>query len=236
MYYKSMIDLEEHFQKWRAELVQTGMARVEVLDELENHLRERTACLINSGASETEAFWAAVQELGESRILKREFAKLNGHWFWGYRDNPASLKILAAWFVLMGLTGLLQWHPGHPHASMGGLFRLDAPLQVLIGLGLLDRRNAWRFCAFGWAAFNVALYAYALTPAPLNFVYSHIEKHPLSAVPLLDAQNQYAMWLGLPGHVAFIPIVNLLGLAVSMGALIWACVVVRTSARPDKVG
>jgi hypothetical protein len=202
MYFKSMADLEEHFQEWRAEVTHAGIARAEVLDELENHLRERTVCLINSGSSEDEAFRAAAQELGESRVLKREFAKLNRHRFWGYRDNPIALKILAVWFVLMGLTSFLQWHPAQPRVLIGGLFRLDAPLQILIGLGLLHRRNAWRFCAFGWAAFNVILYAYALTPAPLNFVYSRIEKHPLSATPLLNSRA---------------------------GALIWACVVL---ARP----
>jgi len=51
----------------------------------------------------------------------------------------------------------------------------------------------------------------------------------VSAIPLLNAQAQYTAWLGLPSQPPSITTVHLLGIAVSVGALICACVLL---ARP----
>jgi hypothetical protein len=90
-----MFDLEQQIKAWRRKLDAAGIKHPEVLEELENHLREQTALFVSSGWSEAEAFRGAVRQLGDFQTLKREFSKVNRHRFWGYRDNPLALKILA---------------------------------------------------------------------------------------------------------------------------------------------
>ena len=75
-----MFDLEAQIKEWRAELSRTGIAR-EVVDELEGHLRERVDRLKASGCPEPEVFQTAMQQLGDGKTLKKEFAKLKrGPW------------------------------------------------------------------------------------------------------------------------------------------------------------
>ena len=71
--------LEKSIEVWRK-----GMpARLseETIDELESHLRDAVAELMQSGLSEEEAFERAVRELGSTRGLAREFEKMEqGMW------------------------------------------------------------------------------------------------------------------------------------------------------------
>ena len=200
-----MIELEEHFQQWRAELTQTGIARGEVLDELENHLRERTGRLIKAGASEIEAFRAAVRELGESRVLKREFAKLNRHWFWGFRDNPVALKILACWLILIGLDGLtylphVRWNPMYD--AMSSLVRLLPALQIFVGVGLLRRHNFWRFSALAWSLYSLIFsWLYIVGPMLARFYFSVLMPQSFNSAPPADPSFFIFLGLRLPGQL-----------------------------------
>ena len=73
-----MFDLEHAISEWRRQLSVSGIDSLEVLDELESHLREDAQQQIRSGSSPQQAFHSAVQRIGQRDALKTEFRKING--------------------------------------------------------------------------------------------------------------------------------------------------------------
>lgn len=72
-----MFDLEKPIADWRRQMQSSGIRRPEVLDELEAHLREHVARL-QPDSCYAAAFQDAVQQLGDGKALKKEFAKMDG--------------------------------------------------------------------------------------------------------------------------------------------------------------
>src|SRR6185503_763347 len=72
-----MFDLDHAISEWRRQLTMDGINSPEVLDELESHLRDDVSQQVRSGASE-EHFQNAIQRLGQTGLLKTEFAKVTG--------------------------------------------------------------------------------------------------------------------------------------------------------------
>ena len=77
-----MFKIEIAIAEWRRQMEAGGIRSVEVLNELESHLREDVAARVSAGADEPEAFNAAVRQMGEAKPLKAEFAKVNREGFW----------------------------------------------------------------------------------------------------------------------------------------------------------
>jgi len=73
-----MFDLEQSIAQWRREMLSGGIKSPAVLDELENHLREDVETQMSSGLGEQQAFETTIRDLGQSGILKNEFAKVGG--------------------------------------------------------------------------------------------------------------------------------------------------------------
>jgi hypothetical protein len=74
---KARFKLEKAITKWRKEMAAQGVKSRDVLDELENHLREDVTNQIDAGTDAAEAFSIAVQRIGKGAALEREFAKLD---------------------------------------------------------------------------------------------------------------------------------------------------------------
>src|SRR6476646_4815090 len=73
----NMFDLTQAIAKWRKEMAAQGVKSRDVLDELENHLREDVGNQVGGGTDAAEAFKVAAQRIGQGAVLKREFAKLD---------------------------------------------------------------------------------------------------------------------------------------------------------------
>jgi hypothetical protein len=73
-----MLNLEQSIAEWRRQMLAAGVNNADVVDELENHLREDVARQVQLGESPELAFETAVQRIGHAGSLKREFAKLGG--------------------------------------------------------------------------------------------------------------------------------------------------------------
>jgi len=73
-----MFDLEHAISDWRQALVRSGVKTPEVLDELESHLRDEVDRQDRAESVPEQAFEAAVRQLGETNLLKSEFAKNRG--------------------------------------------------------------------------------------------------------------------------------------------------------------
>lgn len=70
-----MADLEDRIASWRRELSSGMEDRPEVMDELEDHLRQELETLTRAGKTPDDAWDAAVGALGDAKQLAREFAK-----------------------------------------------------------------------------------------------------------------------------------------------------------------
>jgi hypothetical protein len=71
-----MFNLDQAIAEWRRQMAAGGIKSARVLDELESHLRDEIEGQIYSGASEQNAYRAAVAGIGRAGALKTEFAKL----------------------------------------------------------------------------------------------------------------------------------------------------------------
>ncbi len=71
-----MRNLENQIAEWRRTIAKASGHRAELLDELEEHLREDIARLLHSGVSEDVAFQTAVSKLGTPSAIAAEYDKL----------------------------------------------------------------------------------------------------------------------------------------------------------------
>ncbi len=76
----SMID--KKIREWRDYCLCSGCISDSDIDELEDHLREEIASLIQKSLSEEEAFLIAVRRMGNPPSLSKEFRKINTHDLW----------------------------------------------------------------------------------------------------------------------------------------------------------
>jgi hypothetical protein len=73
-----MFDLNQAIAEWRRQMAAAGVKAVEVLNELENHLRDDVEQQMRSGTGAQQAFQAAVRRIGSPRALQAEFKKVRG--------------------------------------------------------------------------------------------------------------------------------------------------------------
>jgi len=71
-----MFNLEQAIKNWRQQMLADGIKSPAVLDELESHLREDVERQARSGIDGAASFKAAVERIGQSTLLKAEFAKV----------------------------------------------------------------------------------------------------------------------------------------------------------------
>lgn len=74
--------LEQHIEAWRAHLRRSRAVTDADAVELEDHLREQIASLVDQGLSEDEAFLVAVKRMGAVDALTREFAREHSERLW----------------------------------------------------------------------------------------------------------------------------------------------------------
>jgi len=79
---RSAVSLEEQIDQWRSYLCRRqAIHSVDVMD-LENHLREQVAGLVNAGLATDEAFLVAVKRMGSHDAFSREFARAHSNRLW----------------------------------------------------------------------------------------------------------------------------------------------------------
>lgn len=70
-----MRNLEQAIADWRKRMAASGVQSPEALDELESHLRDEIDARRRSGATERDAFEAAILGMGDGSTLNVEFRK-----------------------------------------------------------------------------------------------------------------------------------------------------------------
>ena len=89
-----MFDLDQAIAEWRSQMVFAGVKAPEILDELENHLRDEIERQEVLGVTKDRAFEIAVESFGQAVALKEEFAKIR---------NRTSARVKDAIFALAGI-------------------------------------------------------------------------------------------------------------------------------------
>ena len=93
----AMVDLEESFTDWRWQMLAAGFRTPELVEELEQHLREEVEQQLRLSADGPGAFAAAIRRMGPPSELKREFNK----------TGAGSLRFWWVWLGI-GAFGLMQ--------------------------------------------------------------------------------------------------------------------------------
>src|SRR3712207_4857534 len=76
------ISLEEQIDRWRSYLRRRQAIHSVDVAELEDHLREQVAVLVDAGLATDEAFLVAVKRMGNLDVLSREFAREHSDRLW----------------------------------------------------------------------------------------------------------------------------------------------------------
>src|SRR5215213_9143183 len=74
--------LEEQIDRWRSYLRRRQAIHSADVAELEDHLREQVAVLVDAGLATDEAFLVAVKRMGKLDALSREFAREHSDRLW----------------------------------------------------------------------------------------------------------------------------------------------------------
>jgi hypothetical protein len=76
------VSLEEQIDQWRSYLRRRQAIHAVDVAELEDHLREQVAVLVDAGLAIDEAFLVAVKRMGDLDALSREFAREHSERLW----------------------------------------------------------------------------------------------------------------------------------------------------------
>src|ERR687883_2076365 len=76
------VSLEEQIDRWRSYLRRRQAIHSTDVAELEDHLREQIAVLVDAGLATDEAFLVAVKRMGKLDALSREFAREHSDRLW----------------------------------------------------------------------------------------------------------------------------------------------------------
>ena len=91
-----MFDLDQRMNEWRKRLLESNVYSSADIEELEAHILDALNDLQSKGLSQEEAFWVAVNRVGDVESLNREFRKVNQGLIWRRRI----IWLLAGYFII----------------------------------------------------------------------------------------------------------------------------------------
>jgi hypothetical protein len=91
------VSLEEQIDRWRSYLRRRRAIHSVDVAELEDHLREQVAVLVDAGLATDEAFLVAVKRMGNLDALSREFAREHSERLWKQLVIPSDSEDPRGW-------------------------------------------------------------------------------------------------------------------------------------------
>jgi hypothetical protein len=123
-----MSDFEAEIAEWRCQLFTAGIKDVEVLEELESHLREEIDRGLRAGADPRRAFQTAADRFGRFQALKAEFDKIEK------RERKYMKRGLIIGAGIVGvLVGMALVMPAVAQYRQIGAMRNGEPWLFLVG-------------------------------------------------------------------------------------------------------
>ena len=120
--------LERQIEQWRNFLRHRQAIHSVDVAELEDHLREQVAALIDGGLDDDEAFLVAVKRMGSLDALSREFAREHSDRLWKQLVMPSEpgdlasgigADTIAAFALAVAAALLVKLRAARPAASPG---------------------------------------------------------------------------------------------------------------------
>jgi hypothetical protein len=124
----AMRNFEPDIADWRRQLFTTGIKDAEVLDELENHLREDIERRIRAGGDARRAFQLAAARFGEPHALKVEFDRVEKR-----KRKYMKRSLIIGAGILGVIVGMALVMPAVAQYRQIGAMRNDEPWLFLIG-------------------------------------------------------------------------------------------------------
>jgi hypothetical protein len=122
-----MFNLDQQISEWRRQMLAAGIESPVPLEEMEIHLHEDIRELIRSGLSEQKAFEISIQNLGQPKQIKNEFAKTE-------RPTMKIIKIVAG--VIGLLVGLAFVMPAVAQCQHQGAMTNDEVALYTLGMAM----------------------------------------------------------------------------------------------------
>lgn len=181
-----MPDLEADIARWRSHLSSAPALVDRDLDELEGHLRDQIADLMEKGLDREEAFFVAVRRIGRFDELSREYAREHGERMWrqlfGAPDTRESAGLVQA--ILLGIGAAIATQAARIAANwpaeLPDWLALNASFLVapfLAALFLMRRRapaRVWAVTALPFVALALLVNLYPLAKDTALLVWTHL--------------------------------------------------------------
>ena len=105
---RTEFDLDRHITNWRKQFLADSTFYSEEVEELETHVRDGVAHLMETGLSEEEAFHEAIDRLGSAETLRADYKRVRSRWgrlFTHARAATMGLLLASApgWLVFQSL-------------------------------------------------------------------------------------------------------------------------------------
>ena len=215
------VSLEEQIDQWRSYLRRRQAIHSVDVAELEDHLREQVATLVDAGLATDEAFLVAVKRMGSLDALSREFAREHSDRLWkqlvvvpGESDEPRArvrtdavvafvLAVAAAVAIkIPALFGMDLDEDISFYARNVSLFVLPLLTGYFVWKRRLDGRTVrWLAAAFLAAAVFVNAYPFADEGSTLGLAALHLPIALWLAVGIAYAGGR---WSQVEGRMDFV--------------------------------
>lgn len=214
------VSLEAQIDQWRSYLRRRQAIHAVDVAELEDHLREQVAALVEAGLAADEAFLVAVKRMGNLDALSREFANEHSERLWkqlvvvpGGGDPTVrsrtdafvafALALAAAVAIKLPVLFGLDWeHDNHFYLRNLSLFALPFLAGYFVWKRQLGARAlGWLAVAFALAAVFVNVYPYGPVGATEALAALHLPIALWLAVGMVYAGVR---WREVGGRMDFI--------------------------------
>jgi hypothetical protein len=213
--------LEEQIEQWRSYLRRRQAIRPVDVAELEDHLRELIANLVDAGLETDEAFLVAVKRMGELDALSREFAREHSERLWKQLVVPSTdaadpwapartdaaiafcLAVASAILIkIPALFGLQIDQDSGFYARNLSLFVLPLLTGYFVWKRRLDARSiGWLAVAFGVAGVFANAYPFASLGHTEALTALHL---PIALWVVVGIAYAGGRWGGVAGRMDFI--------------------------------
>jgi hypothetical protein len=186
-----MDGVESQIAEWRAYVAQAPAVDGRDVDELEVHLRDQIAELVEAGLTADEAFLVSVKRMGDLDTLSREFARAHSGRLWKQlvlRGDDEQARSSNGWLEAFGFAAaaavamqVARLAAGFPEEEADWLFRNFSLFVLPFLAGYFARRRQldtrkWvlTVAPFVLIAFLVNLYPYRAGSATEILVMAHL--------------------------------------------------------------
>jgi len=216
-----VVSLDNQIEQWRSYVSRRQAIHTVDIAELEDHLREQVATLVDAGLSTDEAFLVAVNRLGNLDALSREFAREHSDRLWkqlvvvpsdsvaqlarGRMDAIVAFCLAVAAAVLVklpALFGLDLDEDAHFYARNASFFVLPLLTGYFVWKRGLDQSKV-RWLAVAFAAAAVVINAYPFTPDGPTLVLAAIHL-PIALWLVVGIAYAGNRWGQVAGRMDFI--------------------------------